>query len=99
MSATQIAADLIIERGFGTVDDILPSMPGYTRDQVFRALQAAAARGLIECDGRRLPEGGPKKKSHRATGRPRGSKPATYRAKRTARRPVRSVFELAACEA
>lgn len=88
MSATQSAAALIIERGFGDVDDILPSMPGHTRAQVFRALKAAADQGLIECDGWTGPRHG-------------GSKPATYRAKRpkTTSRPVRSVFELAACEA
>lgn len=57
MSATQLAADLIAQRGSGTADDILADMGGLTRDQVFRALRAAAERGLIFCDGVRVTPG------------------------------------------
>lgn len=82
MSLTREVAELIQARGFGTVDDILPDL-NCTRDQALRALKAALDRGLIDSDGWTGPSYG-------------GSKPSTYRAKRTTVRPVSSVFELGA---
>lgn len=76
---------LIEARGYGTVDDILPDMPGVTRQQAIRALINAARDGRISCDGRTF-----------AKGR-RGTVPAMYRAiVRTMGRPVNSVWELGA---
>jgi hypothetical protein len=77
MSATRTAAALIIARGQGTADDILPHMPGHTRAQVRSALKAAADQGLIDSDGRQRQEGRP----HRATGKPRGARATVYRKK------------------
>ncbi|MBA3773856.1 MAG: hypothetical protein H0X13_15600 [Ramlibacter sp.] len=76
MSATRQAATLIAQRGSGTVDAILPEMQGYSRDQVLRALKAAAERGLITCDGNKQTPG------------VHGGTPATYRA--IVRRPAAS---------
>lgn len=90
MSAIRLVTELIDERGSGTVDDLMPEIDGYTRQQVLNALQNAAAIGLITCDGRRPPQKGS-----------RLAKPGTYRTKKTEptmrRRPVSSVWQLGAC--
>lgn len=92
MSTTRQAAALVNTLGCVTVDDLMPHMPGHTREQVRRALKAAKDAGLI--DGER-PESKPR--PHRRTGQPKGAKPTVYRpvVERVYRR-VSSVFELAA---
>lgn len=84
MSLTREVIDELERRGSGTVDDILPALPGYSRLQVRSALQWAHYTGQILCDGQRPKKG--------LAGRG-GSLPATYRAK--PRRIVSSVFDLA----
>lgn len=90
MSLARQAADLV--KAPVTVDALLPHFPGHTREQVRRALKAAADMGLIDAQ---RPE--PKPRAHRATGQPKGARPTVYRpvVERTYRR-VASVFELAA---
>lgn len=84
MSITREAAAIIDDLGAGTVDNVLPRMPGYTRTQVFRALKTAAYMGLIDTDGWTGPKHG-------------GSTPTTYRRKKAHPRPrVSTVFDLAA---
>jgi hypothetical protein len=85
MSLTRRVADLIAELGEGTADDLVPHLPGYTRAQVQGALQNAAGRRLVVCDGR-MQKGG-KASPYRpgpALGGPLGCI-----------RPPASVFELA----
>lgn len=83
MNLTREAAALVIAAGAATVDDLMPKLEGFTRQQVMRALKAATDAGLIESDGWTGP-------------RPGGSTPATYRAIRPRRsRPAASVWELA----
>jgi hypothetical protein len=68
---THTVTSLIRVRGYegGTVDHLMPLLPGFTRKQVIAALQNARWSGYLECDGR-----GPRK------GRTaRGSDPGTYR--------------------
>lgn len=81
MSLTQSVAGLIVKRGSGTVDDILPDLC-CTRSQALRALKAAKATGLIDSDGWTGPRHG-------------GSLPATYRAIKKKTRPAASVWEFA----
>ena len=92
MSLVRQAVDLVKARGSATVDALMPHFPGHTREQVRRALKAAADMGLINAQ---RPES--KQRPHRATGRPKGAKPTVYKpvVERTYRR-VASVFELAA---
>lgn len=88
MSITKQAVAVINRLGHGTVDDVLRQMPGYTRDQLRRALKHAAYIGLISTDGW-CPQ--PRGSSAR-----RGSLPATYRAiKKTQSRPAASVWQFA----
>lgn len=86
MSAIQEVAELIDERGSGTVDDILPELE-MTRKQAIKALQNARLYKLIACDGR-APRAG---QTHL------GSKPATYRTLKVEKyRPrISSVWDLA----
>jgi hypothetical protein len=88
MSLIQLAADLIRERGHGTVDDILPEMDGYSRDQVIKALNNATQYGLISCDGR-----GPRRKGA-GIGKST-TQPATFRAAERQYTRISSVFDLA----
>jgi hypothetical protein len=82
MSLCAEVVEELERRGSGTVDDLAPLFPDYTRAQVLRALQWVRFTGQITCDGQ------PPK-----TGRKGGAFPATYRAK--PRRMVTSVFDLA----
>jgi hypothetical protein len=93
MSLTREVAALIDEIGSGTADDLLPHFDGRTRAQVRAALKAAWAAGLIDSDGRQRNPNRP----HRATGRPRGSLPTTYRRikKEPAHQRIASVWDLA----
>lgn len=88
MSATQLVSALVEEMGHATVDDLMPEMEGYTRQQVLSALSNAVQTDLLECDGP-----GPR----RGIGGGRGSLPATYRPKRATeqRRPASSVWHFA----
>lgn len=84
MTATEEVVRLIERRGSATVDDILPDMEGYTRDQVWAALRWATYTRKIACDGGSRKVGGSRKG---------GSLPATYRA---VKKPiVASVWDLA----
>jgi hypothetical protein len=84
MSLCREVVEELERRGSGTVDDLAPLFPDYTRAQVLHALHWVRYTGQIECDGQQAKKGG------RGRG---GSFPATYRAK--PRRMVTSVFDLA----
>lgn len=53
MSLRRIVTDMILERGTGTVDDLMPRLAGlgYTRDQAIKALHNAKSLGFLACDG------------------------------------------------
>lgn len=87
MSAIQLVTALIEELGCGTVEDLMPEMDGYTRQQVIKALGNAAYAGLIRCDGYAGSRRGPGAS---------GARPSTYRAiVKTHARPVASVWQFA----
>ena len=52
MSLIQAVTALIEEAGQGTVDTLLPDLPGYTRKQVMSALQNAQSNRLIHLIGK-----------------------------------------------
>jgi hypothetical protein len=95
VSLTKKAAALVNQMESATVDNVLPHLPGYTRTQVRRALKAALDQGLIDSDDRLRQESRP----HRATGKPRGAMPTTYRAIKKQYRPVASVWHFAQLQA
>lgn len=54
MSLMTLLVDLIQERGQATVDDLMPEIEGYSRQQVLDALKNAAYRKRLDCiTGRR----------------------------------------------
>lgn len=54
MSIIRIVADLVIQRGSATCDEIQdhPKLAGYTRTQILGALKNARKAGLIHCASR-----------------------------------------------
>jgi hypothetical protein len=59
MSISEQVADKVIQNGKACVDDLLPGFPGYTRDQISRALHNASRLGFIYCTGRKSRKGLP----------------------------------------
>jgi hypothetical protein len=52
MSLRRIVVEMIVERGCGTVDHLMPklSKKGYTRGQAIKALQNARSLGFLWCE-------------------------------------------------
>lgn len=95
MSLRAEIIELVRERGSATVDELMPHMEEWTREQVLRAMQRAKFERVFECDrnvGGRV--GGSRKG---------GSKPARYRLHpriqppppKVVPKPLASVWELA----
>jgi hypothetical protein len=76
MSLVYTVVSLMQSARSATVDDLLPMLPDYSREQVIKAMQNARQAGWLSCDGHQ-----PRRAdspSKRATGVGRGSVPATY---------------------
>jgi hypothetical protein len=99
MTISEQVADKVIQNGKACVDDLLPSFPGYTREQIIRALHNASRMGFIYCTGRKSRKGLPVGSNCAATYYPMPNAmermAATLRRNEKPRLPmVASVFEL-----
>jgi hypothetical protein len=89
--------DLIVDLGGATVDELLPYLEGYTRQQVIQAMQNAASNGLahIKAPANRLGGGRGSAPSRYFPGPGGGRKAPQRRAHRDIHaRPPASVWEL-----
>lgn len=59
MALREAVAEKVIQNGQGSVDDLLPSFPDYTREQIVKALHNASRLGFIYCTGRKSRKGLP----------------------------------------
>lgn len=100
MALREAVAEVVIQMGQGSVDDILPGFPGFTREQLVKALHNASRLGFIYCKGRKSRKGIPVGSNCAATYYPMPN--AVERMQAAAKRNekprlpmVSSVFELA----
>lgn len=62
MNTTTLRRDVankVILNGKASVDDLLPSFPSYTREQIIKAMHNASRLGWIYCTGRKSRKGMP----------------------------------------
>jgi hypothetical protein len=78
LSLIQTVVNLLKERGCGTVDDLHPLLPEFTREQVLRALSNARQAGWLSCDGHQPRKADSPHPRKQGTGVGRGSVPAMY---------------------